>query len=261
MGEENKFETNSQLARKCVRELKTKHPNFSSSQIAAMIGMSQPTFSRLENGQSNPSLNTISTLLSGLGKSHYISQAIEIANPSLASMIKENLSHNAETPVLGGEFVRYFRQVEHRNIMLLAMTRSGTTRAEIQGEYGNSGLRKLEELLKDNILKESRGIIKADDEKVTFDQEALKSAVLSSIEQHYDSEKYGTGENWLSFQTESVNKEKALKLIRAKLQKVYKEIKEEILYSPEYFGNDKVFIAMVADSLLKDLVSSAEVIQ
>lgn len=44
-----------------------------------------------------------------------------------------------------------------------------------------------------------------------------------------------------------------MRLIREKLQKTYKEIKEEILYSPEYYGNDKVFIAMVADSLLKDI--------
>ncbi len=74
-------------------------------------------------------------------------------------------------------------------------------------------------------------------------------------------EKFGQDENWLSFQSESVNKSKAMALIRSKLQKTYKEIKEEILYSSDYYGNDKVFIGMVADSLLKEPSDSTEVKQ
>jgi len=253
--------SNTVLARECVRELKVKYPNFSSAQIAKQIGMSQPTFSRIENGQTNPSLNSISKLLSAIGKSHKISEAIEIANPSLASTLKENLSHNIDTPVMGGELAKYFSNTEYRNILLLALSRSGTTRDEVQGEYGNAGIKKLEEMLNSAILSESRGIVKANEEKVTFDQDILRDSLLSCIAEKYDVEKFGQDENWLSFQTESVNKNKAMALIRSKLQKTYKEIKEEILYSPDYFGNDKVFIGMVADSLLKEPSDSSEVKQ
>ncbi len=108
-------------------------------------------------------------------------------------------------------------------------------------------------MLKANILFETRGIIKANEEKITFTQDILKDTLIKCIEENYSCEKFGLGESWLSFQTESVDKAKAMKLIREKLQKTYKEIKEEILYSPEYYGNDKVFIAMAADSLLKDI--------
>jgi len=253
--------SNTVLGRDCVRELKLKYPKYSSAQIAKEIGMSQPTFSRIENGQTNPSLNSVSKLLSAIGKSHKIAEAIEIANPSLASTLKENLSHNIDTPVMGGELAKFFSSSEYRNILLLALTRSGTTRDEVQGEYGNAGIKKLEEMLEVTILSESRGIIKANDDKVTFDQEILRDSLLSCVAQSYDVEKFGQDENWLSFQSESVDKTKAMALIRSKLQKTYREIKEEILYSSDYYGNDKVFIGMVADSLLKEPSDSSEVKQ
>lgn len=249
------------LARDCVRELKAMYPNFSSAQIAQKIGMSQPTFSRIENGQTNPSLNSISKLLSALGKSHKITDAIEIANPSLASTLKENLSHNIETPVMGGDLARYFSNSEYRNILLLALTKSGTTRDEVKEEYGNAGIKKLDELISLTVLKEVRGIITADEEKVSFDQEILRDTLVSCIAEKYNPELFGQGVNWLSLQTESVNKAKAMPVIRSIIQEAYTKIKETVLYSPDYYGNDKVFIGMVADSLLKELGNSKEVRQ
>jgi DNA-binding XRE family transcriptional regulator len=252
--------SNNDLARDCVRELKSKYPNYSSAQIAKTIGMSQPTFNRIENEQTNASLNSLSKLLSAAGKTHKIADAIEMANPSLAITLKENMSHNIDTPVLSGDFAKYFANSEYRNILLLALSRSGTTRDEVKSEYGNAGIKKLDEMIASTILNEVRGIIKADDEKVSFDQDILRDTLVSCISEKYDTEKLGLGESWLSLQTESVNKDKAMTLIRSKLQATYKEIKE-ILYSPEYYGNDKVFIGMVADSLLKQSSSTSEVKQ
>ena len=260
-GTQTNTATNMRLAHDCIRELKLKYPKYSSAQIAREIGMTQSTFSRIENGQTNPSLNSISKLLSALGHTHKISDAIELSDPSLATTIKQNLSHNFETPVACGEFAKFFSNHDYRKVLLLALTRSGTTRDEVQGEYGQSGIRKLEELLKAEILSDSRGIIKANEGKISFDQDILRDSLMSCINENYDSEKFGQDENWLSFQTESVNKNKAMALIRSKLQKAYKEIKEEVLYSPEYYGNDKVFIGMVADSLLKDMPNTPEVLQ
>lgn len=260
-GQQIDIASNTVLARECIQELKAKYPNYSSAQIAKQIGMSQPTFSRIENGQTNPNLNSISKLLSAIGKSHKLSDAIKLTDPALAESLKNNLSHNIETPVMAGNMEVFFKSVEHRNILLLALTRSGTTREEILGEYGASGIARLDELLKAELVFEARGIIKAHEDKVTFTQDILRDALIGNITNKYDVEKFGTGKNWLSFQTESVNKEKAMTLIRAKLQKAYKEIKEEILYSSEYSGNDKVFIGMVADSLLKEPTLSTEVKQ
>lgn len=249
------------MARDCIFELKERYPNYSSSQIAKEVGISQPTFNRIENGQVNPTFVTISKLLSATGKYHKIADVIKIAYPVIPSDVHIDYSHNKETPFMGGEFAKFFSISEYRSIILLAATRSGTTRNEIQNEFGVRGLSRLDLLLSHEILSEARGIIKANEEKMTFDQQILKDCALDCISSNYDAEKFGTGQNWLSFQTESVNKEKAMALIIAKLQKTYKEIKEEILYSPEYFGNDKIFVSMVADSLLKESPNSSKEIK
>jgi transcriptional regulator with XRE-family HTH domain len=246
------------MARDCISELKERYPNYSSSQIAKEVGISQPTFNRIENGQGIPTFVTISKLLSATGKSHKINDVINLAYPQLPEDIRFDFSHNEETPIMGGDFAKYFSVKDYRNIILLAATRSGTTRHEVKDEYGVFGIKRLEELLAAQILNEVRGIIKADDEKISFDQEILKQSTLDCINDNYDAQRFGNNENWLSFQTESVNREKAMALIITKLRKTYKEIKEEILYSPEYFGNDKVFIAMVADSLLKESLNSTQ---
>lgn len=249
------------LIKDCVRELQRRFPGLSSTQIAIKIGMSQSTFSRIENGQTRPNVSNISKLLSAAGKTHQISEAVLLSDPKLMAQVKNNLSHNFETPIMGGEFAKYFSVPDFRKIILLALTNSGTTRVEIQTEYGNSGIKKLEDLLKVSIIFEDRGIIRANEEKVSFTQDLLKESLISCINDNYDPEKFGKALNWLSFQTESVNKSKAMKLIHARLQKTYKEIKEEILYSPEYQGNDKVFIGMVADSLLSDRAENLELKQ
>ena len=136
--------------------------------------------------------------------------------------------------------------------MLLSFSRSGTTREEVEGEYGNSGLRKLEELLKKGILSESEGAIYGmkEKERVTFDQETLVDVFANCTLDSYIPEDFGTGKNWLSFQTNSIDEKKAFKLIHSKLQKTFKEI-DEILSLPDYHGKDKVFVGMVADFLLQ----------
>ena len=55
-----------QLARKGIEELKSKYPNYSPTQIASKIGMHQSTFSRIENKQANPSLNSIMKIFASL---------------------------------------------------------------------------------------------------------------------------------------------------------------------------------------------------
>ena len=241
------------VGRQCIRELKAKHPNLSSAQIAKRVGIGQPTFCRIENGQTaNPSLASISKLLSALGKSYKISEAIEALEPSLASVLRDNLSHRLDVPVMAGDTAKYFADPDYRPILFLALSRSGTTREEIYAEHGSEGIKRLDEMIALKAVVEERGIVRSVyHEEVASDQDALRDALVDCIERRYDPEKFGRNENWLSLQTESVDKEKVMGLIRDKLRKTYEEIREDILYSPKYYGTDKVFVGMVADSLLK----------
>ena len=241
---------------KCVQELKVKYPNFSSSQIAAKIGIDQSTFSRIENGQVKnfplPNLDSIVKLLIGTGKTFTLTKVIEMFNPALASLLKQNMSHNAENTLMGPDIAYYIKLPVYRDIILLASTRTGTTYKEVKEECGKLGLNKLNELLRKGICKESEGAIHTTEKgvKVTFDQYTLSEVLVNCTKDHYLPENFGLGMNWLSFQTESVDKEKVLKLIRSKIQNFYGEI-EQIIRSPEYHGNEKIFIGMVLDSITK----------
>ena len=79
-------------------------------------------------------------------------------------------------------------------------------------------------MLKMTILNESRGIIRADEGKVTFDQDILRDSLLNCVAKKYDVDKFGQDENWLSFQSESIDKSKAMafrELIRRLRKRFY----------------------------------------
>ena len=79
--------------------------------------------------------------------------------------IEKNCSHSLKVPIMGGDFERYFKSPEFRRVMIMALDRTGTTRKEIRDHYGKSGVEKLDELLKKEILLEKDGIIKGRSEK------------------------------------------------------------------------------------------------
>ena len=242
------------IAQNCVHTLKARHPNCSSAQIASNIGMEQSTFSRIENGQTkSPNLNSVIKLLLASGMSFKLTKVIEKLNPSLAQVLEKNMSHNAENPFIGSELSHYLKMPVYRNVILLASSRSGTTRKEIEQECGELGLQKLDELLKKGIFQESEEAgIRATEKgvRVTFDQDTLTELLINCIQDYYASKDFALSKNWLSIQTESVNKDKVLGLIRSKMQRVYNEV-EEMIRLPEYQGNDKIFVGMVTDSITK----------
>ncbi|MFT6632904.1 MAG: transcriptional regulator with XRE-family HTH domain [Bacteriovoracaceae bacterium] len=242
----------SKMASHCVALLKEKFPNYSSSQIASNVGISQPTFNRIENSSiSSPSLNTLISLMNAAEvKQNSISDIIkQIDDESMKESILSQFSHNIETPILTNSFSEYFSIRKYQQIILLALTTSGTTFEEIKYEFGNQGLRDLELLLDKKILIKEDNKIITEPGKVSFAQEILKNTLLNCIENNYDSTQFGSGQNWLSFQTESIDKTKAMPKVLEILRAAYTKVKEEVLYSPEYSGSDKVFIGMVTDLL------------
>ena len=180
-----------ECAQGCIRVLKEKFPRYSSSQIAMTIDVPQSTFSRLENGQGNPNLCTLSKLYAATKSDDYnMAEVIEMFDPALAGVIKKNIPHTIENPIVSGDFAQYFKQDKYRYIMLMALTVAGTTREEVKNEYGQMGLKNLQELLDSNILEESDGVIKApvnsDGKTVSFEQDVLKDVLVDCIKDHYD---------------------------------------------------------------------------
>ncbi|MCY4645146.1 MAG: helix-turn-helix transcriptional regulator [Bacteriovoracales bacterium] len=260
--------TTLEAAQYCISLLKESYPRFSSSQLASRVDISQSSFSRIENGQVNPSLATLTKLYSALSKDKYkydLSELTQTLPTAVKESIEKNLSHNIDHPVAAGKMAEYIKDPHYRYIILFALSKSGTYREEIKNEYGVAGERKLDKLLDQKILCEAAdGVIKTSiSEKggsfLTVDQYTLKEIIVDAINDYYRPEKFGRNENVLTGHVESVDKKKAVPLIRAVILEANKKI-QKILKSPEYEGNDKVFVGMAADVLTQSL-NSSEVMQ
>lgn len=234
--------------RQMVQTYAAGYPNLSLPQISKKINVAYPTLNRIMNGSGNPSLIVVTNILVNTGNGRRLEDFLTRMDPDMARAFKNYFSHNYDTPVLDPKTSTLFANKDYLFILLLAFSESGTSREEIRDEYGKAGIKRLEELLDQNILKETSGVITGDVSRVTFNQKVMKEAVLHCIEECYDPSQFGKGTNWLSLQTESVNKVKAIPAIRNILQSAYKEIKE-ILYSDEYQGDDKIFISMTTDTI------------
>ena len=247
-----------ELVRSCIKELKRKYPNWSSTQIANFVGMGRSTFNRLENGTGKPGLDSIIKLLSSSGRIGKVSDIPKmIGDATVADGVAKNLSHNADSAIIEERLAEFFASYGHRMILLLATAdEKGIARRHLKEEYGSSGMRMVNELIDIGILTETGdGILKCKgyagnkEEPQTLGQNTLKDLLVDCIREKYDAGKFGGNENWLSLQTGTVDKEKAMGLIRMEFKKAYERI-EEALSSDEFDGNDRIFVGMVTDSLL-----------
>lgn len=237
--------------RQMVLSYSGQFPNLSLPQIAKKINVAYPTLNRIMNGSGNPSLSVVTNIIVNSGHGNKLEDFLTRMDPGLAKAFRNYFSHNHETPVLDPHTSTLFANKDYLFILLLAFSESGTTRTEIFNEYGNSGLKRLDELLLQKILKQENEKIIGDASKITFNQKVMKTAVVHCIEESYDPDQFGKGTNWLSLQTESVDKMKAIPEIRKIMQKAYSDIKE-ILYSDEFSGDDKIFISMIADKITSE---------
>ena len=210
------------LAHSCIRALKQKYPNWSSSRIARFIGMGRSTFNRLENREGKPGLDSIMRLLSSSGMAHRISDIPGmIDDRGMAEGVAGNLSHNADSAIVGEKLARFFASRGHRMVLLLATANEkGIARESLRDEYGSEGMRMVDELVGKGILTERDGILRCEgyagtkEEPQTLEQGTLKKLLLDCVREKYDPEKFGGDENWLSIQTGSVDRKKAMGLIR-----------------------------------------------
>ncbi|OFZ25713.1 MAG: hypothetical protein A2577_00615 [Bdellovibrionales bacterium RIFOXYD1_FULL_36_51] len=231
-----------------IKEFKTQHPYLSSNQIAKKLDIPQSTLNRIENHATNPSLENVLNVLIATGNESRVAEILSVLFPQHKKKYDQIFSANLETPLLDKYSCECATSEETFLIIQLAFTRKGTTRQEIRERFGSFGLGKLEQLLKDQVLLEgNEGVITADCEKVNVSFGDLKKIIQMAIEKCYHSE---TGH--LSYQTESVSQE-GLDLIFQELKRTQVQIRK-ILYNPQYYGGERVFVGLVGDRLIKNEV-------
>ncbi|MFT6069450.1 MAG: transcriptional regulator with XRE-family HTH domain [Bacteriovoracaceae bacterium] len=239
-----------QALRRRVKHYKKDHPALSSQQIAKRFKMSSSTLNRIENEDiRNPTIDQVLKVLRGTGETNDLLSFIEEYYPDIAETYREVYSENLNSSFIEVSHESYFKDRSTFTIMLLAYTGEGTSKDEVLSLLGQSGLRELVGLIQKEILSESKeGKISAmKGQKVNMSQEAFRSLLMNSIDTHYKVDNFGTGRNFLSFQTSSLSKEIAMPKINAVLKEAFSKV-QMIIDDPVNNGLDKVFIGLTADT-------------
>lgn len=228
------------------------HPYQSVNSLASRANCSPQTIWNLVNGDTKrPSVRV---LVKVLGALHPGESLLEISNKyhgnikqSLAKFA-EKITANKKAKYLPEEMADAFASPTKFQIMLLAFSKKGTTRSEVQKFLGDKGSFELTKLLRKKILVEKEGFIQGLSDSVTMDQESIRQLFINSLSSCYQVDGYVRGENWLSFQSESVKREVVLPQVNKVLRKAFKDI-QNILDAPENKGADVLVCGMMADGL------------
>ena len=236
--------------KKFILDYQNRHPRLSFTRIAKRMNVDHDSLKRLVNGEGKPDISMMANILIHTGHRDKLADFLKKADPDLANAFVESFSHNYEVPFLKEDYGEYFTIKEYLLILMQAYTQNGTSYREIKDRYGKEGEDRLRELLQKKVLKEWKGRIFGVEKKATYSQKKLHKTLQILMESSYDPLLFGKNKNWLSLQTESVNRKRAIPAIRKVLQQAYSDVRE-ILYAKEYQGEEVFFIGMVFDQINK----------
>lgn len=226
--------------------------------------------------KANSGYTTIREIKNGSLKSLTAKKALEISKrlngPStleslmeMSDFAKVNLkkysqkfSHLFNYNIFPQNIEELFSNKDFSSIIWAAFGSGNISLDEIRYRWGQEGIDKTDYLIKIGLLQEDNGHIKGIAESGGFGIEsAYKQAQLGlSLYKYNRSEKE---ENWMSFQTNSVNIE-FIKKFREELRRVFKHFEEES-EKEENVGNKRVFFNMTFDRYLEDLETNGEKLQ
>lgn len=234
----------------CIETYLAKNPLMSLQSIETKTGMPISTLRRIVNLQGNPNPENVIKLCLALGFDRELVHYLEQFHPDLAAVMTLKNSHNKEYVYVKEAETKYFSEESSFLILSLAYTTAGTSEEEIRFELGERGVAELVALAEKGLL------LRADDGRYVGTIENFKlpfSEVKKRVElalRHYRLEEAGGINNWLSYQTESLNDEGivALKMLN---QKQFNERKDQIFKNPSFIGNKKVYSIAVSSSFVK----------
>ena len=230
-------------------DYQNRHPHLSLPQIAKRMCVSHSTLEKIINGESHLEISEMANILIYSGSRDKLADYLKRTNPDFVNAFEKSLTPQHEVPFLEEDSGEYFTKKEYLLILIQAYTRKGTSYKEIKDRYGKEGEDRLKELLEKRILKMEEGRILGVEKKATYSQVKLHKT-LQLLMENYDPSLFGQDKNWLSLQTESVDKKKATVAVRKVLRRAYDDIRD-ILYGEDYKGTDVFFIGMVFDQINK----------
>lgn len=238
-----------QRVKACIDLYLQRKPSLTLMNVKDKTLVPHSTLRRIMNLEGNPTAEVVIKIFRSLGLDSELLKYMKDYHPDIAQVMSSSSSHNQEYDFISKEDRQYFLQEQNFLILSLAYTTSGTTEKEIRFEFGERGIEKLNDLIeKGLIVRLENGKLVGKIQQFKFIISDVKKRVEFALK-HYRTEEAGNINNWISYQTESVNKE-GLKVLKLLQQKQFTERKEEVFNNPMYLGNIKVYSAAVSSTFV-----------
>lgn len=239
-----------EMLKASIQIIKKKKSNLSSNAIANKLDISTSTFGRIINGEvRKPDIKHTFTIISEAYNEVTAKQVTEHFYPEVMANFDTIYKGNKDVPFIDGDAEQFFRDPATYELMLMATSEAGITQDKVKEEFGNKGLKVLEELLTNGVLIDNDGVIGIKG-NVNARQSTVQKLVENLIGGNYDIAAFGQKNNWLSLQYDSVNLETVLPQIKEIMQNANAEIRA-VLNNPNSKGKDVLWAALVCDSLTK----------
>jgi hypothetical protein len=233
----------------CIDAYFTMNPRLTLQNVEDKTSVPYSTLRSIMLLNGNPQPESVIKIYQALGYDQELYQYMSDFHPDIASVMAMKTSHNMEYAYIRDEDREYFISEDYYLIINLTSSTSGTSYEEVSHVLGTKGIERLEELVKRNLVirnEHGKYVSAVSNYKLSFAD--TKKGVEMSL-RYYRLAEAGNINNWLSLQTESLNKE-GLKALKALHQKQFNERKEEVLNNPMYNGDFKVYSATVSSTFL-----------
>ncbi|HAZ13892.1 MAG: hypothetical protein A2X86_12945 [Bdellovibrionales bacterium GWA2_49_15] len=233
----------------CIDFYLSKRANLNLQSVADKSGVPYSTLRRIIQINGNPQPEAAIKVFMALGQDKQLHGYMKEFHPEIASLMGGGLSHNQEYEFIGSEDAQYFVNEDYYLILNLSFTNAGTSEEEIAYELGQRGVEKLGELAtKGLIVRDAKGRYIGTSKKYKLTFADTKERVRMALN-YYRLSEAGSVNNWMSFQTESLNWDgiKALKLLN---QKHFNERKDQIYDNPMYIGLMTSYSAAVSSTFV-----------
>jgi DNA-binding phage protein len=224
------------------------NPKLSLQNVETKTGLPISTLRRIVNLTGNPNSENVIKLCRALGFDQELEKYLEKYHPEIAALLSAK-SISKEHKYLEENDAQYFVEDSSFLLMNMAYTSHGIDEDEVQTGLGSIGLTKLNDLLKKGLIiktDDGRYVGKNGGYKHSF-QNTLKAIVLSL--KYYNLEEAGSINNWLNYQTESIN-ENGIAALKELNQKQAKERRDQIFDNPNFRGKLKIFQSSVSSTFM-----------
>ncbi len=170
--------------------------------------------------------------------------------PEIYKRHKSIYPNEADQKYVPIKIEKYFQDPRTFKIVTAIFSGLNLSRISIKQRFGKSGISALNELIINGVLVEGPdGVLAGKNDLYCMSQDVLKKMSLLAIEQCYDPDNISEGQDFLSFQSEAVDRELVMPEIVKILTKTQLDIRS-IFRDRKFKGEDCIFVGLVSDSLI-----------